>query len=482
MPPACLLVDQRPAPSEPCPIRPKELFGTTRALLIALALAALLLPACKTRHEPASNSRGAPSASAATRAKLRSAVSRTSKKSAPRKAPQRPYNVVLIMIDALRADMPWAGYPRQIAPKLSALAQKCTLYPRAYSLSSYTAKSVVPALAGKYPSEMKRDGYFFTRWMPENVLVTELAQKAGHLTLAANGHGYFLPGMGVDQGYHDYRLLPGTFLDTKGVFDVTSERLNGLAKAVLSDPKNQSTQPGQRIFAYFHFLDPHYQYFKHPEDPDFGNRRRDLYDNEVHHTDRWVGDLVSWIRKQPWGPETAIIITADHGEGFGEHNHYRHAYELWESLVRVPLIVCVPGAPARRIDTPRSHIDLAPTIADLMGIENPEPWRGTSLVSEVFEGPVEARPVIVDLPRCDLMDRRRALIDGDYKLIAFGNDSSFQLYNVARDFKEEHELSKTEADKFAELMEHYQQLSKQIPNTPVVGGAPLKGARPGQRW
>lgn len=407
--------------------------------------------------------------------------------SAIAKAPARPspresYNVVLIMIDSLRADMPWAGYPRDIAPRLTEYAKKSVLYPRAYSLSSYTAKSVVPALVGKYPGELPRDGYFFTVWMPDNVFISERAQAEGHRTLAGHGHGYFLPALGTNQGFDDYRLLPGTHLELTGVSNVTSEALNGLAKEMLSDPKNTKLPDGKRFFAYFHFLDPHYTYIKHDGHPDYGNQRRDLYDNEVHYTDHWVGDLVDFIAKQPFGDETVVIITADHGEGFGEHNHYRHAYELWEALVRVPLFIHVPGAPSHRIEVPRGHIDLAPTIYALMGLKKSADFRGQSLVPEIFGADPEPRPVLADLPRCDLMDRRRAFVDGDYKLISFGDNALFELYNVSKDFLEEHELSKTEPEKLASMKKEYLAFIADIPNVAVVGPAPLKGAPPGQRW
>lgn len=388
------------------------------------------------------------------------------------------------MIDSLRADMPWTGYPRPIAPWLSKFAERSTLYPRSYSLSSYTAKSVAPTLTGKYPSAMVRDGYFFTRWMPENVFMTERAQKAGHRTLAGHAHGYFLPGMGLDQGFDDYRLVKGTFLDTTGVHNVTSETLNALAKRLLSEPKNVQLPEGKRFFAYFHFLDPHFTYIKHDGHPDFGDKRRDVYDNEVHYSDKWVGDLVSWVQEQPWGKDTAVIITADHGEGMGERNHFRHAYELWESLIRVPLFIHVPDAAPRRIEASRGHIDLAPTFAELMGLPEPEAdaYSGESLVPEVFGEKVVERPVVSELPRADLMDRRRALVSGDYKLIAFGDDTKWMLFNVMKDFKEEHELSESEPEKLAEMKALYQKLSKEIPVVPVTGGAPLRGAPRGQRW
>jgi arylsulfatase A-like enzyme len=396
--------------------------------------------------------------------------------------PRASYNVVFILIDSLRADMPWTGYSRPIAPWLTKFAERATLYPRAYALSSYTAKSVAPALTGLYPSSMRRDGYFFTRWYPENVFVNERAQLAGHRTLAGHGHGYFLPNLGLEQGFDDYRLLPGTFLDITGVHDVTSEKLNQLAKEMLSDPRNTRLEKAKRFFAYFHFLDPHYTYLKHPTSPDWGNTRRDLYDNEVHFTDRWVGDLVDWALAQPWSKETAFIISADHGEGLGERGHYRHAYELWESLVRVPLFVLVPGAKPRRIEQARGHIDLVPTIIELMGLKKDPALPGVSLVSEIFGGPVEKRPVLIDLPRCDLMDRRRALVEGDHKLISFGDDKSFFLFDVKHDFAEEKDLVEADPSRFETMKKRYDELWSKVPVTPVVGGVALKGVHPSQRF
>ncbi len=453
---------------------------------IAVLCGAVFLGHCASNPAPhAGSSTGAPSASSAPNQSA-APTSTTPTPAAPPKIPEAPkpkppYNVLLITIDALRADMPWAGYPRDIAPWLTKFAQRSTLYPRAYSLSSYTAKSVVPMLCGKYPSELKRDGYFFTRWYPENELVSERAQAKGVRTLAGHAHGYFMPPYGLNQGFDDYRLLKGTFLDNTGVQDINSDRLNALAKEMLSDPKNVDATGERPFFAYFHFLDPHYRYVKHKESPDFGNGRRDLYDNEVHFTDRHVGDLVDWAQAQPWGKNLVVIITADHGEGFGERGHYRHAYEVWESLVRVPLFIHVPGAKPRRIESPRSAIDLAPTIAELLSL-SVDGYRGVSLVSEVFGAEAAARPVIVDLPRADLMDKRRAIIDGDYKLVVYGDNKGFQLFNVGDDYKETKELHVKERDEFARMRALDKKLWSELEVTPVVGGATLKGAPAGQRY
>jgi hypothetical protein len=117
-----------------------------------------------------------------------------------------------------------------------------------------------------------------------------------------------------------------------------------------------------------------------------------------------------------------------------------------------------------------------------MGIKPDPSWPGHSLVPEIFGQKPDARPVFVDLPRCDLMDRRRALIDGDYKLLSFGDDRSFQLYDVKNDFKEERDLVKTEPERFEAMKKRYSELGAAIPNVPIVGHAPLKGAPTGRGW
>ncbi len=109
-------------------------------------------------------------------------------------------------------------------------------------------------------------------------------------------------------------------------------------------------------------MDPHDQYNKHPESPDFGNKGRDKYDSEIFYADLWIGKLLDWAKQQPWWSNTAIIISADHGEAFGEHDMYKHAFEVWNMLLHVPLLIKAPGIVPHHIAEKRSHIDLAPTI------------------------------------------------------------------------------------------------------------------------
>jgi arylsulfatase A-like enzyme len=96
-----------------------------------------------------------------------------------------------------------------------------------------------------------------------------------------------------------------------------------------------------------------------------------LYDAEIAFTDAHGGRLLDAIAKAPWGARTAVVVTSDHGEAFGEHKMWRHGYELWEPLVHVPLLVHLPGASPVRIAARRSAIDVTPTLLDLMGVPAP---------------------------------------------------------------------------------------------------------------
>jgi arylsulfatase A-like enzyme len=325
---------------------------------------------------------------------------------------------------------------------------------------------------------MVRTGNFFTQWYPENLFLGERLEKAGHRAIGVTAHVYFY-GPSMRQGFADFRVLPGTVNDDPEP-KPTGERLTSAAKKLLARRADASGK--QRFFAYLHYMDPHRPYLEHSGGPDWGEEPRDLYDGEVRYADHWVGELVTWIEKQSWGRDTAVIISADHGEAFGEHGQIKHGYEVWDTVVHVPMMFLVPGARARRIDTPRGHIDLAPTILELMGVPAEPPLRGRSLVAELQGAEPKPRPVVVDLPRDNLQDRRRAVIDGRFKIIARGDDERWLLYDVVADPHERENLTGKRPDEFRRMRELYFEISEQIPNEEVHGSALLKNAPPGRRW
>jgi choline-sulfatase len=380
-------------------------------------------------------------------------------------APVRPANldVIVISVDSLRADMPWAGYPRAIAPRLTELEKRSVSYTHAYSMSSYTSMSLGGFLGGKLPSEMKRSGFFFGSYAKENVMFPELLQAQGVRTMSAHAHGYF-SSAGFDQGFDVYQVVPGIKFDNTTDNNVTSPQHEAMAEKILDDPKLETG----RFFAWFHFLDPHDQYLSHEKDgiPPYGKSLRDRYDAEVTFTDRYLGKLLDFIAAKPWGKRTAIIVTADHGEAFGEHNMYSHGFELWENLVRVPMFFVVPGAAPRHIDTPRSGLDLAPTIAELLGVPIDPGFEGKSLVAELYGAAAEPRDVVIDLPMTSDNDKRRAIVRGDLKIVAYGKDELLRLYDVNADPEEKAPITKGESyDTMAKAYRAFARTVKEVAPT-----------------
>jgi arylsulfatase A-like enzyme len=431
------------------------------AVLAALAGSGLALGCSKKPPPPPADAPAAPASATLAAAPLADA--------APARAAEHPWNVLLISIDSLRADMPWAGYDRPIAPRLTALHGKSVSYTHAYATSSFTSKSIPGLLTGRYPSELARTGSFFTKYLvPADFTCSALAAEDIHC-VGGHAHAYFDKGQsGFESGFARWQLVPKIPFDYQTDPYVTSDRLTPLAIELLGEASK-----GERpFFAWFHFMDPHDVYNPHADSPHFGKRPRDLYDEEVFFTDHWVGELLDHVAAQPWGAKTAIVVTADHGEAFGEHGITRHAHELWEELVRVPLFVYLPGNAPRVIDTPRGHADLAPTFVELLGAKPIAGLRGTSLVPELRGGEAAPRDVIADLPEDEYNERRRALVHGTTKLIAFGNDVRFALYDLAADPKEADDLIKKRPELAEEMRARYREASKKITEVPPKGGIP----------
>ena len=379
-------------------------------------------------------------------------------------------NVLLLSIDSLRADMPWAGYPRPIAPRLTELEKKSVGYTHAYSISSYTSMSLGGLLGGKIPSGMKRNGFFFGKYADDNLMFPELLKKAGVKTLSAHAHNYF-SSAGFEQGFDTWEIVPGIIFKNETDINVTSPKHEEIAERLLSDPALDTTP----FFAWFHFLDPHDQYVSHEKDgiPPYGKTLRDRYDAEVLYTDQHLGKLLDFIAKKSWAGKTAIIVTADHGEAFGEHNMFSHGFELWENLVRVPMFFVVPGATPKHVDTPRSAIDLAPTILELMGVAPDPGFEGKSLVPELTgkEAQPEARDVVIDLPMTSDNDKRRAIVHGTQKIIAYGKDEALRLYDLAKDPDEKSPITRGEAfDAMAKRYRDYSKTVKEIAPTACGAG------------
>ncbi|HVU01114.1 MAG TPA: sulfatase-like hydrolase/transferase [Polyangiaceae bacterium] len=374
-------------------------------------------------------------------------------------------NVVLVTVDTLRADLGFAGNPRSVSPNLDALAQRGAVFERAYSLASYTGKSVGPLLLGKYPSETDRTFEHFDTFGTKETFVQERLRRAGRRTLTAQAHWYFEPKSGLGRGFDvsDYGAEPRV-PQMEGDRTVNGDVLTDRAIALLSRPEN-AREP---FYLWLHYVDVHAAYVPHPGF-DFGSSSRDLYDGEVAFVDAQIGRLLRAIAESPFSGRTAVVVTSDHGEAFGEHGMAFHGREVWEELVHVPLIVSVPGLPPRRIAVRRSAIDLVPTLLELADVpppsgEGPDFVSGVSLLPDLLGASApEPRPVLVDMAEGPYNDERQAFYDGPYKLVA-SRGRPLAVYDLDRDASERTDLlGRPETAEIVRRFKAYRRTLRSIP-------------------
>ena len=145
---------------------------------------------------------------------------------------------------------------------------------------------------------------------------------------------------------------------------------------------------------------------------------------------------------------------------------FRHGFELWEPLVRVPLFFVVPGVAPRTVDVARSPVDMAPTLLDVFGLHD-DTLPGKSLVPEILGAKVDARDIVVDLPKTSDSDKRRALLHDKQKVIAFGDQEYMQVFDLAADPEEAHPITKGEV--YADMTARLKAADRTIQDVPTTG-------------
>ena len=166
----------------------------------------------------------------------------------------------------------------------------------------------------------------------------------------------------------------------------------------------------------------------------------ELYDADIERMDRDLGDFLGALSTAGVLDDTWVILVADHGELLGERGYFLHGKALYEPLIHVPLLFRAQDGVGRVVDTPVSIIDVAPTIAELAGIERPDSWQGRSLAGALAGEALSNRPVVAELFMHDAWSKHRfAIIDAEdkYLLDMAGGVSRLR---VAEDPDEEHPL------------------------------------------
>jgi arylsulfatase A-like enzyme len=361
-------------------------------------------------------------------------------------------NIIFITFDAFRADHVGAyGYPRPTTPTIDAIAREGTVFENAWAHAPSTRYSIPAILTGRYPSQVLWDPNARTAesWWPglkpENTTLAELARAGGLTTAAFTSYHYFDRARRMDQGFDSYdnslaRLHQGA--DPAQTEGSSARELADKAIAFVQ------ARAGTRFFLWVHFYDTHYKWQKHEGTPGFGTRDVDLYDHELRYTDDQLGRLVAELKAQGIYDKTVFVITGDHGEGFGEHKITFHGYDLYAAQTKVPLVIRVPGLPAQRATLPVGHVDLLPTIGNLVGGKPEETMVGRSLVGPLTgAGKDEDREVYQEVKFDNPTTDKRAVATQRWHLLYnMIPANTWELYDVSADPMETRDLSGLETE------------------------------------
>lgn len=318
-----------------------------------------------------------------------------------------PASIILISVDALRADhLGSYGYARRTSPTLDALAASGTRFEWAFTSCPSTRCAIPSLLTGRYFSTLKpkRDVPTLAKTLRDAGWQTAAITCCARFGLAANELAGFTL---VDATADAIRMSRAGQSNGDVVVDTALEWL-------------RARDPAKPYFLWVHLYEPHYPYSA-PSGPDFGDSDVDRYDTEIAYADAQLARLLA-------AADNAVIaVTADHGDEFGEHGIRFHARSLYNQVVRVPLILRVPGGKPRVVDTPVSIVDIMPTLLDLVGVAGPPGMNGVSLVGEA----PPKRPVLIELlPDAQIKRDMAAVISAPWKVIWDREANAWSLYNL----------------------------------------------------
>lgn len=370
----------------------------------------------------------------------------------------KPFNILLITIDTLRADhLSFYGYRKIETRNLDRLAARGVWFDKALSASPWTAPSVASIMTSLYPAVhgvqkgVALDSGFTT--------LAEILGMEGFRTHAMVTNPYLSKDMNLNQGFGGYEFL--------GSNPISKYLLNLDSAKVVTERAIQWLRRfhKKRFFLWLHYNDPHIPY-GFPNGtilPDYGKGYRGnignhfyavralrdgslelseedkrhiqaLYDADVLYADRHLGLLINEMERLGIMEKTIVVLTSDHGEEFWEHNGFEHGHSLYREVIRVPLIWVAPGMNGgpKTISQQVRLIDLKPTILDILGIQGAKATQGKSLIPLMMTGRDAFQRTAFS--EALLYGReKKAIRKGSYTLIYEPETDKVELYDTFKD-------------------------------------------------
>ncbi|MCA9661398.1 MAG: sulfatase, partial [Myxococcales bacterium] len=357
----------------------------------------------------------------------------------------RRYDVVWIVVDALRADHVGVyGYAQPTTPYLDQFADEALVFTDAYSQSSATMLSIPSMLSGRDPTaatwEYRDDKLALS---PIHPSLAETLGALGYRTSMIVTSYIYVRLTGILRGYQEVvdaaERLPKTRGGRRASASTADHALDFLHRH-FADAGESGVEPPPYLLTVY-FEDPHMPYSERaPGYPAFTGPLA-AYDSEIAATDRHIGQILDGLRLSPRWDRTIVVVTADHGEEFKEHGGRAHSRTCYVESVRVPLFVRIPGVPGRRVERTVGLVDVVPTILEFIGAEEGVEVDGQSLLIPAFapqRAPAE-RPVY-----CAVLSQkpsqghflRYAIRTREHLLVEEAIEGRFELYDRREDPEE----------------------------------------------
>jgi arylsulfatase A-like enzyme len=303
----------------------------------------------------------------------------------PSSFPTKKWNVVVITLDAVRADhLSLYGYERATSPSLDNLGKLSVVFDAAWSASNFTSLSLFSLFTGLYPSRYLDGEQILAR---PGMTLTEQLRAHGYRTEAVVDLHPKLPHVfaGFDRVDDSLGVRAAKAVRNRSTGSTANE-LTELAGATAHRLATMDTP----FFLWVHYSEPHAAYLPHPQF-EFGPDEVDRYDGEIAFADHAVGRLLAQMHNEGRLKDTLIVVTSDHGEAFGEHGVETHGQSLYEEELRVPLLIYLPsetgrGFATKRISWPLDLTDITPTLLHAVGATARFPMHGESLLGPALDG------------------------------------------------------------------------------------------------
>ena len=383
-------------------------------------------------------------------------------------ARKSPPNVVLITIDTVRADHVGCYGAKEVqTPTIDALARNGILFEHAISQVPLTWPSHAVILTGTYPFQNGVQDFTGQPLAPQFRSVAQAFKQHGYATGAVVSAFVLDRSWGLARGFdfYDDAFSPEAF-QKRDLGLVDRKAGESVTHAI-----NWLKQPSHRpFFFWLHLYDPHSPY--DPPEPFHTQYRGHLYDGEIAYADRELGRLITWLKSNQLYDRTMIILLSDHGESLGDHGEKEHGFFVYNSTVRIPLIVKPPaGSDFRsgRIARPVETTAVAPALLAFAGIKDPveKQFNSRGLLGAAAEKEDVAYSETFYPLNSFGWSPLHALETSHYQYV---DAPEAELYDLAADPGEKNNLITTQGATASVLKEKLYSLMRHNPYKPTEGG------------